>query len=71
MSRAFSNIKRTLLAAAGVVAGMALGAEGQLSMGTMEGGVELGGGAGSEMVGLGDAGGVGARRDAVVIACTG
>lgn len=36
MSRAFSNIKRTLLAAAGVVAGMALGTERQLSMGTME-----------------------------------
>ena len=36
MSRAFSNIKRTLLAAAGVVAGMALGAEGQLSMGMAE-----------------------------------
>ena len=36
MSRAFSSIKRTLLAAAGVVAGMALGAEGQLSMGMAE-----------------------------------
>ena len=36
MCRAFSNIKRTLLAAAGVVAGMALGTERQLSMGTME-----------------------------------
>ena len=36
MSRAFSSIKRTLLAAAGVVAGMALGTEGQLSMGMAE-----------------------------------
>ena len=36
MSRAFSSIKRTFFAAAGVVAGMALGTERQLSMGTME-----------------------------------
>ena len=33
MSRAFSSIKRTLFAAAGVVAGLAFGAEGQLSIG--------------------------------------
>ena len=36
MSRAFSSIKRTFFAAAGVVAGMAFGAEGQLSMGMAE-----------------------------------